>query len=688
MNLYPFVAVAVACVLLLAVFNFILRRKVANATRRIKEYHRRVMFLNQSVGMLMGSSNITVYVYDMKYKRLQTLVDGKICDCPIKYLSEFENTMGPDEYKKYLEIREKLLSGVLNEASFSLNRVSRVDGRPFCGEYNISVKDDERGHRRFLICLEKDETEHRRMLQKQSEIITSLDLALSSANLISWKYNVVTEQYGMMDSRLNKYKLTRDEWHSMMSKEECEYFVNFVNSVIEDDSRPNMIKLHLQLPGDVEPQLYELTVTVRANDKHEPTYLYGILNNISTINNYKTRIGKLEENIRLALLAGNLAVWSYDIEKRRVHVFHTYDGDDLDISKDELYAAVHPDDHNVLKAAVEGIKNNKITSSTFRLRFGKPGSWRWYDCSFILNDDKRYVTGLRKDVTAMVRRTELLSRRTAELQLKQDELMSLNDKNKKMLEEMTVAKHRAEESDRMKSSFISNMSHEIRTPLNAIVGFSELLQYNTQPEERQEYINIINSNNQLLIRMVNDVLDLSRIESGTVKLEYDTFDAVLVLGEIYETFLMKHSKENVDLVYESKFATCNVTLDHNRFYQVVTNFLTNAIKYTPSGRVTLALDEVDGVVRVSVKDTGIGIAKDKHKLVFQRFEKLDSFAPGSGLGLSICKAIVEAMGGTIGFESEKDKGSTFWACFPYNVTTSVTRNDNDMIEEQAEELTE
>jgi signal transduction histidine kinase len=188
--------------------------------------------------------------------------------------------------------------------------------------------------------------------------------------------------------------------------------------------------------------------------------------------------------------------------------------------------------------------------------------------------------------------------------------------------------------------------------------------------------------------MVNDVLDLSRIESGTVKLEYDTFDAVLVLGEIYETFLIKHSKENVDLVYESKFTTCNVTLDHNRFYQVVTNFLTNAIKYTPSGRVTLALDEVDGVVRVSVKDTGIGIAKDKHKLVFQRFEKLDSFAPGSGLGLSICKAIVEAMGGTIGFESEKDKGSTFWACFPYNVATSVTRNDNDMVEEQTEELTE
>lgn len=237
----------------------------------------------------------------------------------------------------------------------------------------------------------------------------------------------------------------------------------------------------------------------------------------------------------------------------------------------------------------------------------------------------------------------------------------------KINSELVRAKEEAERSDKLKSSFLANMSHEIRTPLNAIVGFSELLAEEPELIHKEEYAKIIQSNNNQLLRLIGDILDLSKIESGLIELKYEKFDMVSVFHNVYESFKQKMTDSKVKLLCDSPYAKCIVNLDKNRMVQVLSNFLGNAIKYTPSGHIKMGYSYEDKGIRLYVEDTGIGIAKDKYDKVFVRFEKLDTFAKGTGLGLSICKAIADVKHGHIGFTSEEGKGSTFWVWFPTTV---------------------
>jgi len=233
-----------------------------------------------------------------------------------------------------------------------------------------------------------------------------------------------------------------------------------------------------------------------------------------------------------------------------------------------------------------------------------------------------------------------------------------------MIGELEKARSRAEQSDKLKSAFLANMSHEIRTPLNAIVGFSDLLMVTEDVEEKEEFIQIINANNELLLKLINDILDLSKIEAGSVELKYEDFDLSVYFNEMAAAMQQRVINPQVRLVSMNPYESCVVRLDKNRLAQILTNFVTNAIKYTSKGVIEMGYEKINGNIRIYVSDTGIGIPEDKKDKVFHRFEKLDEFAQGTGLGLSICKAIVEACKGEIGFESEFDKGSLFWATLP------------------------
>ncbi|WP_294544830.1 response regulator [uncultured Bacteroides sp.] len=233
-----------------------------------------------------------------------------------------------------------------------------------------------------------------------------------------------------------------------------------------------------------------------------------------------------------------------------------------------------------------------------------------------------------------------------------------------MIGELEKARKQAEQSDKLKSAFLANMSHEIRTPLNAIVGFSDLLMITDNPAEKEEYSKIINTNNELLLKLINDILDLSKIEAGSVELKYEEFDLAVYFDELATSMQWRIKNPQVRLVSVNPYTVCMVKLDKKRFTQILTNYVTNAIKYTPEGTIEMGYEKVEEGIRIYVRDTGIGIPEDKKDKVFYRFEKLDEFAQGTGLGLSICKAIVEACEGSIGFESEYGKGSFFWAVLP------------------------
>lgn len=240
----------------------------------------------------------------------------------------------------------------------------------------------------------------------------------------------------------------------------------------------------------------------------------------------------------------------------------------------------------------------------------------------------------------------------------------------RMIEELRQAKLVAEQSDKLKSSFLANMSHEIRTPLNAIVGFSDLLVHVDDQSDREEYVRIINTNNELLLKLINDILDLSKYEAGAMELKYEEFDFSEYFNNMAMSMKQRVTNPNVRLLAVNPYATCRVTLDKNRIAQVMTNYVTNAIKYTPKGFIEMGYDLVEGGIRLYVKDSGIGIQDEKKDKVFHRFEKLDEFAQGTGLGLSICRAITESMGGRVGFESQYNEGSLFWAFIPCDAEVS------------------
>ncbi|MBV4255571.1 sensor histidine kinase [Phocaeicola vulgatus] len=230
---------------------------------------------------------------------------------------------------------------------------------------------------------------------------------------------------------------------------------------------------------------------------------------------------------------------------------------------------------------------------------------------------------------------------------------------------LIAARDKAEELDRLKSVFLANMSHEIRTPLNAIVGFSSLLTETEDMKNRKQYMAIVQENTELLLQLISDILDLSKMESGAFEFVKSDTDVNLLCSEIIRSLRMK-VPAGVELVFEECLPGCHVWADKNRLNQVISNFINNALKFTFSGSITLGYyRQTDGYLRFYVRDTGMGIPKNKIKTVFDRFVKLNSFVHGTGLGLSICKSLVEQMGGTIGVESEEGEGSCFWFTYPY-----------------------
>lgn len=236
---------------------------------------------------------------------------------------------------------------------------------------------------------------------------------------------------------------------------------------------------------------------------------------------------------------------------------------------------------------------------------------------------------------------------------------------KEMERDLINARDKAEESNRLKSAFLANMSHEIRTPLNAIVGFSGLLGSTEESREREEYVRIIENNNELLLQLIGDILDLSKIEAGTLEFVESAVDVNGMMEEIIKAMQMKAATKGLSVLPGDSLPECTILTDRNRLNQVLTNLLTNAIKFTDTGSIIAGYTpQENGMLRFYVTDTGCGISQEKQTEIFTRFVKLNNFAQGTGLGLSICQIIVNKMGGEIGVESEPGKGSTFWFTVP------------------------
>lgn len=308
-----------------------------------------------------------------------------------------------------------------------------------------------------------------------------------------------------------------------------------------------------------------------------------------------------------------------------------------------IYSYIHPNDVGYINSFFEEVKQGKAHHFRREVRVKSGDGWKWICANITRNPqsvdpNKPEMICINYDITE--------------------------------LKDSQLKRERAEELDRLKSAFLANMSHEIRTPLNAIVGFSQLLAETDDPEERHEFVEIIDSNNRMLLQLISDILDLAKIESGTMDFKFADMNVKEVINEIVTSFRIK-MPDNVALIAPQDSSECQIYSDRMRLTQVISNFLNNAIKYTSEGCITLAYEIIGDEIKFSVTDTGDGMSQEIQAHIFDRFYKGNTFKQGTGLGLSICETIVNRLGGRIGVNSELGKGSTFWFTHPYSFSPNA-----------------
>jgi len=370
-----------------------------------------------------------------------------------------------------------------------------------------------------------------------------------------------------------------------------------------------------------------------------------LLSELSQLDKLKKRNVEYE----FVLKAMRLAVWHVDVQKRTV----TYDNDfreklagympPPDTPLTELAAHWDEADRARVLKAYEDICLGRIEElhEVYKTRVWYGTQTFWTEC---------YATVAERDAEGLPLKVVGTSMRI--------------DERKTMEDALVEARNRAEESDRLKSAFLANMSHEIRTPLNAIVGFTSVMPDVDSEEERQQLLDLIHENTQKLLRIIDDVVNISKVEAGKEELVLTNFDLNTALNEIAD----RHRNDvqpGVELNTAFAASELSITSDRNRICEVVKHYLLNALKFTTAGSITVGYDMPrGGRMRIWVRDTGKGVAVEHQQQIFERFFKVDEFVPGAGLGLSICQTMAHSMGGKVGVESKLGHGSFFWFELP------------------------
>ena len=499
------------------------------------------------------------------------------------------------------------------------------------------------------------------MAKKAQDLIAKRDLAMKVSNIVHWDFDVNSQKFESYNDPINDYVsdrlLTVSEYMDVIYPEDRSVFYDAMQSLIAGKNVTINFTCRIQTKYDETWQYCDFMGVPFDQDENGDIIRYtGFRQNIPKIQQLNRELKERNYKIELSFKTVGMSYWGFDVKSLKFSAFNDPINDfysEKTITPEDYLNATHPDDVVFVRKYMEHMFRG--IDKDFNVKYRSKTKW-----------DDEWQTLLVTGIQVERDKEGHVTRYTG--------ITINNTKWEKMIQQLKELKEKAELSDRLKSAFLANMSHEIRTPLNAIVGFSELMVTCDDPEEKKEYINIIQSNNELLLRLINDILDLSKIESGILDRKRETFNLAKVCNELYTMIQPKITNPDVEFQMDNSSPDCWIFLDRSRLKQVWMNYLTNAVKCTKSGYIKMGYSIEREGIRIYVEDSGVGIPEELQERVFGRFQKLNEFAQGTGLGLAISRAIIEGAGGEVGFTSTPGIGSTFWAWIPCEISTQKEHN--------------
>jgi signal transduction histidine kinase/ABC-type amino acid transport substrate-binding protein len=644
-EIWKIIFICVICLFVVSgalfVFIYILRKKVEKA-KRIISMQSKYMALSLKAG------GVAVWKYDVQ-KKLFFDVEGKYFKPEGSRIEDILKHVHPDDREIYADVIEKVSEGENDNNRVLIRMDKELDGHYRYIENEFALICDDAGKVQTVVGSFRDVTEMTAMQKRDKENVDKMRFIINASGLILWD----------LDSKTLNFRCYNEKLFDNSKVWNLEDMYKYVHPDDEAEVRENM---ELLRSGENRSLSFDLRVKGTGKDGWRNcniTCIPFVFDNNGNVTKYvgfrrdNTDVLRKAEELRLfsekmnyVLKSSDTIIWEYDLKTHLITLYDELNSVVEVISNQEYFERLTGKDREEAeelysrmdKGLVDTFSNIRQVNHT---TYGEGVRYALFNGLPLRDKDNNVVSyfGLRRDVTDMIETQHKLEDETEKAQV----------------------------ADKLKSAFLANMSHEIRTPLNAIVGFSNLLPDVDDEEERAKYVQIINTNNDLLLNLIDDILYLSKIESGVMEIRNDEFDLAKTFGIVYSSMKQRCTNPDVELLGEQPYGKCVIESDRNRMVQMLTNFTTNALKNTKKGHVKLGYKCDETGVTLYVEDTGVGIPKDKIGKIFNRFEKLDDFVQGTGLGLSICRAISDSWNGKIWVESEFGTGSTFYAWIPCKV---------------------
>ena len=632
-----------------AIIGHLLR---ANDVTALKEAEFRTKESQKNLEMAMETAGMSTWVYDIYKKTFSPLYGDTIIKKTLK-LEEMQDMIHPQDRSELLRLFSQLKNKEVSKGNITVRFYNEEEKQYRYYESRMRLSSEHRG-KLLIIGTQMDVTEKIQMAKKAQDLITKRELAMRVSNIVHWDFDVLKQEFVAYNDPINDYMSDKpfsfDTYMNVMHPDDRSMAYDAIQSMLIGQDGTIDFNCRMQTRYDKTWQYCHVIGVPFERDEHGNIIRFtGFRQNISKLHQLNEELKERNYKMELTFKTAGISYWDFDAKSRLFRSFNNPINDfnsEIPITVEEYLKVTLPEDTEILREQIDRM----VRGVDEEIEFQYHSQTKWHK-----EPQTTLVTGipLERDKRGRV--------------IRYTGIAFNNTKWETMTRELKELKEKAEVSDRLKSAFLANMSHEIRTPLNAIVGFSELMVNCDDQAEKEEYMDIIQANNEMLLNLINDILDLSKIESGILERKREIFNLSKVCSELYTMIQPKITNPSIEFIIDNPSPNCWILLDRNRLKQVWTNFLTNAVKHTRSGHIKMGYSVRQGGIRIYVEDTGNGIPQELQSRVFGRFQKLNEFAQGTGLGLAISRAIIEAAGGEVGFTSTPDVGSTFWAWIPCEI---------------------